>query len=200
MKSRIVWTAGAGAVAGVLTSLVSGIEGLPRTIVLDQSAGVPFALLITATMAAQDSSARWNRATVLRYCAAAIVLAIGPPCGILVGGAVDRTLGVLTPGQGTFGILVPAAAILLWALCLAAYLGIVVRRWKSVWFLQAAVLVSAIAGFAVAINSIAKGGFVPLFIVSEQIGSAIFLAAAAQNSSRAGEQGRTAVTARQHGR
>jgi hypothetical protein len=202
MTSRIVWTAAAGAVAGVLTLLVGGVEGFPRIVVLnDQCAGVPFAVLITATIAAQDSSLRWNLA-VLRYCSAALVLAIGPPCGLLVAGAVDRLLGTVAPGRGTFlSVFVPlaVAGILLWALCLAAFLSIVGRRWKSVWFLQAAVLGLAIFALVAVTDFVARGVFVPLFIVSEQIGSAIFLVAAAQDSNQAGARGRVPGTARQHG-
>jgi len=80
MEKQIVWIGVAGAAAGGLTLLISGAKGVPTIVAAGyQFIGAPFAVLITAALVAQDSSSTWSFINILRYCSAALVLAIGPP-------------------------------------------------------------------------------------------------------------------------
>jgi hypothetical protein len=185
-----MWFTGAGAVAGILTLSFSGAVSFSNVVVNYFFSGLFFAVLVTATTAAQDSFSKWDYKTIVRYCSAALVLVLGVPCGLLVAAAVDRLLStVAASGESANVVLsfyLPASvAIALWALCLTAFLKIVVLRWRTTWFLQAIVL--AFTVFAVVAGADAltkslwqKSLFVPLFIIGDQVGSAVFLALATQ--------------------
>ena len=195
MLQRVIWFTGAGAVAGILTLSFSGAVSFSSVVVSYFFSGVFFAVLVTATAAAQDAFSKWDHKTIVRYCSAALALALGLPCGLLVAAAVGRLLAMVAASEESANVVLsfylPAsAAIAMWALCLTAFLNIVMLRWKSTWFLQAMVLAFMVFAFAAGADAVTKSlwqksTFVPLFIIGEQVGSAVFLAIATEQRHRA---------------
>ena len=192
MLQKILWLTIAGAVASVLTVLFSGLQGFSTLVINWHFSGALFALIVTAALALQDSRRRWDKAKIVRYSSGALILALGPPCGILVfvliEVAIDRTLGSAPDSSKLaklffHNVLPIAGSIMFWALCLTIFLRVVVERWRTTWFVQATVFLWLLFALVIGADSATqvlwqKSVFGPGFILAEQIGSAIFLALA----------------------
>jgi len=196
MLRRVIWFGGAGAVAGILTLLFSGAVNSSGIVVSYFFSGVFFAAILTAVAAAQNAHTRWGHGRVIRYCSAALVLALGAPCGFLMAAGVQRLLGMRPAGEPAsflMSFMFPAsAAIALWGLCLAVFPAVVMRRWRTKWLLQAMTLAILVFVFVMGVDSVtksvwSKSVFVPLFIIGEEVGSAIFLAIATHGDDTTNE-------------
>jgi hypothetical protein len=119
---------------------------------------------------------------------AALVIALGPPCGFLVFAGVARILEAIMgkSPNAIHAIPIPViamgCAVFFWAFLLNIFLRLTFLSWNLLWFMQAAVLLLLLFGFAYGIDSATKALwgksiFMPVFIAAEQIGAAAFLAA-----------------------
>ncbi len=153
--------------------------------------GVFFAVILTAVAAAQNLRSSWPYGRVIRYCSAALVLSLGAPCGFIMAAGVQRLLGmgqvVGEPANSLLSFIVPAStAIVLWGLCLAVFPAILMGSWRTKWLLQAVAIAALVFVFVEVVDTIMKSLgssslFVPLFVVGEAVGSAVFLAIATRN-------------------
>lgn len=181
-----MWTAAVGAIAGILTLWFADVN-FSGIVVSWYFSGVIFAVIVTAAIAAQESRLKWGYSAIRRYGLASLALALGPPCGLVAFVAADRARDLIRTSTqaspATYMVLPTSAAIAVWALFLAIFLRIVQVRWRVIWFIQAIVFLMLIFAFVIGIDSATtalwqKSTFVPLFIIGEQVGSAIFLAVA----------------------
>jgi hypothetical protein len=186
MRGRNVRFVVAGAIAGILSLSFSGAVSYTSITVSWPFSGLFFAIIVMAA-AAQDLRPHLSFRAVLRYGGAAVVLAVGVPVAFLLAAAVQSLLGrMISIGTGAvviFFVLPGCAAIAFWAACLIACAWVVTRRWRAVWVAQAPFFTLAAFCAALAADFVAKGlwqepAFVPLFVVGEEVASAVFLAVA----------------------
>ena len=197
MLRRLIWFGGAGAVAGILTLSFSGAVSSSGIVISYLFSGVFFAVILTAVAAAQNLHSSWDYGRVIRYCSAALVLALGAPCGFLMSAGIQRLLGMRQAVGGPISFLLsfilPAiTAIVLWGLCLAVFPAVVMGQWRTKWLLEAVVIVILVFVFVEGVDSIARGLwskslFVPLFVVGEEVASAVFLAIATRSGNVIGK-------------
>ena len=188
MLRRIWWFGAAGTISSAVLILFSGdIRFFSATLDWKFTGTFFAAAIAAAAITAESSNVSWSTRTVLRYVFATTILAAGVPLALLVAALTDMVLGktgLFEQYSRMSSFFLPAlVAGAFWALCLAAWLSVILVHWTARWFAQALLVTWLAFALAIAADEISKAVwhysiFVSVFIAMEQIGAAIFLAIA----------------------